>query len=474
MGAVFDLDAFIDRQKIGRLHVRVIGLCFLVMLSDGYDLQAAAYAAPGLVHDWHVTGADLAPLFSASLFGMLFGGPLLAFVGDRFGRRQAIALGSLIYGVFSLAAGWWAGSLNELVLLRFLTGIGLGGLPGNCVALTAEYAPKRVRATMVVLMYLGITIGSVLPAGAVALLGGDAGWRTLFEIGGLAPIAFSLVAWLALPESAKFLALRPGNTAKIARLLRRLEPGFTLAPDARVIIPVLAGPPTRFKGALLFSRGLAAITPMIWVLFAFSLTANFFLHSWMPLLLRQDGFSAGSAALVTSLYDIGGIFGALTISRLLDRRGMVALALYFLCAVPVIASIGIPGLPSVLLAAAVFFSGFGIVGIQLGMNAAVGVIYPTEIRATAAGYAMAAGRVGGIGGLLLGGVLLGMHLTLFELFLAPAVPMAAGAAICFVLTQLCRRRFGGDRLAEAASIVPAPPPAYGVATSVPMPRPATR
>ena len=446
-----DLEAFIDRQQVGRLHVRVVLLCFLVMLSDGYDLQAAAYSAPGIIRSWHVSRADLGPMLSASLFGMLFGGPLLAVVGDRWGRRSAIVLGSLVYGVFTLISAVWAESLTALVVLRFLTGIGLGGLPGNCVALTAEYAPKRVRATLIVVMYLGITIGSVVPAGISAYLGGDEGWRTLLFIGGAWPIAFAAVAWMALPESPKFLAVRPANAARVGALLARMQPGFHCAPDTRFLVHTMAVTTKRAKNVLLFSDGLAPITVLIWLLFVLNLMTNFFLHSWMPLLFRDLGFSAQNAAMMTSLYDIGGIFGALTLSRLMDRFGVVTLAIYFLFACPMMAAIGLHGLPPALIAGAVFMTGFAIVGIQLGLSAMVGVIYPTEIRATAGGYAIAVGRFGGILGPMIGAWFIGLGLSSFHLFMAPVLPMAIGAAACFVLTQICVRRFGGRTLGEKPS-----------------------
>ena len=446
-----DLESFIDRQNIGRLHIRVVALCFLVMLSDGYDLQAAAFSAPGIIRSWHVSRADLGPMLSASLFGMLIGGPLLAALGDRFGRRSAIVLGSLIYGVFTLISAIWAESLTALVVLRFLTGIGLGGLPGNCVALTAEYAPKRVRATLIVVMYLGITLGSVIPAGVSAYLGGDEGWRILLFIGGASPIVFALIAYIALPESPKFLAARPGNEARVGALLARMQPGFQLEPGTRIAVHAIADGSRRPRSAMLFSGGLAAITLLIWALFVINLTTNFFLHSWMPLLFRDLGFSAQNAAMVTSLYDIGGIFGALAASRMMDRWGVVTLAVYFLFACPMMAVIGIHGLPAILVEAATFMTGFAIVGIQLGLSAMVGVIYPTHIRATAGGYAIAVGRFGGIAGPMIGALLIGAGLSTFQFFIAPVLLMAIGAGACFALTQICIRRFGGRRLDEKPS-----------------------
>src|SRR6266404_1551270 len=160
---VINITQLIDERDLNAFNMRIIVLSFLVMMTDGFDLQAAALAGPGLVQSWHISRGALGPIFSASLFGMLFGGPIFGYIGDRFGRRPAIISACVLYGVVTLAAAV-AHNLNELLVLRFIAGIGLGGLPANCIAINAEYAPKRVRATLVVAMYLGITVGSILPS----------------------------------------------------------------------------------------------------------------------------------------------------------------------------------------------------------------------------------------------------------------------------------------------------------------------
>ena len=170
----------------------------------------------------------------------------------------------------------------------------------------------------------------------------------------------------------------------------------------------------------------------------------------MPLLFRDLGFSAQNAAMVTSLYDIGGIFGALIASRLMDRWGVLTLTLYFLFACPMMTVIGIHALPQLFVEMATFMTGFAIIGIQLGLSAMVGVLYPTEIRATAGGYAIAVGRFGGIAGPLIGALIISLGLSTFQFFVAPVVLMAVGAGACYALTQICMRRFGSRKLDERA------------------------
>ena len=206
----------------------------------------------------------------------------------------------------------------------------------------------------------------------------------------------------------------------------------------------------------LFQGGLLWITPLLWALFVINLTVNYFLYSWMPILFRSGGFSSNYAAMTTACYYIGGVTGGLIVSRFIDRRGLVPVAMFFLGGCIIVSAIGIPGLPPAAVTAFVFLEGCCVLGVQLGLNAASGLIYPTRMRASGAGWAMGIGRLGGIIGPMLGAWLIAMKLPTFQLFLAPALPLGLGALICFVLVQLCRRRFGGDQLNDAAVVRPGP------------------
>ena len=221
---VFDVTKLVDEQKVGAFTIRVVIISFAIMLFDGYDLLAASYGAPALVADWHIQPAQLGPMFSASPFGMVLGAPLLGWLGDKWGRRRAIIFGALLFGCFSLACAT-ATSIPELMLLRFMTGIGLGGMLPNITALNAEFAPRRLRATLVVVMFSGVAVGGSLPGLAVALLPAY-GWQGLYVIGGVAPIILAVIMYFWLPESIKFLTLKHPKEARarIAQLVRELRP----------------------------------------------------------------------------------------------------------------------------------------------------------------------------------------------------------------------------------------------------------
>jgi AAHS family 4-hydroxybenzoate transporter-like MFS transporter len=432
-----NITRLVDEQRIHLFGLGIIFLSFLVMFSDGYALAAAAYAAPMIVRQWHLNRAVMGPVFSASLFGMLFGAPILGYMGDRFGRKGAIILGCLLYGFSSLAIVE-SHTLHQLIALRFISGIGLGGLPPNTIALNAEFAPKRARATMIVFMFMGITVGGIFPGAVTAYLP-KYGWQGLFFIGGAFPIVVALASFFFLPESIKFLVLRDAHE-KIANLARKLSPGISIPPGTKFLIDEKHR--TGFSIRLIFADGRVWMTPLLWLLFFCNLMANFFLNSWMPTLFQDAGLSVRQTALTMAMFYFGGIAGGITISRLLDKRGLAAIGFSFLLACPIVAAIGTPGLSHNLLSVAVFFAGFCILGNQLGLNAVSGLLYPTAIRSNGVGWA--------ISGPMIGGWLIARHLPLQRLFLAPVAPLLVGAVASFVLMRVCFKLFGGRHLESEA------------------------
>ena len=440
-----NITQLVDEQRIHFFGLGIIFLSFLVMFSDGYALAAAAYAAPMIVRQWHLNRAVMGPVFSASLLGMLFGAPILGYMGDRFGRKGAIILGCLLYGFASLAI-IESHTLHQLIALRFISGVGLGGLPPNTIALNAEFAPKRARATMIVFMFMGITVGGIFPGAVTAYLP-QYGWQGLFFLGGAFPILVALASFFLLPESIKFLVLRNAHE-RVAKLARKLQPGISIPPGEKFSIDEKHR--TGFSIRLIFADGRAWMTPLLWLLFFCNLMANFFLNSWMPTLFQDAGLSVRQTALTTAMFYFGGIAGGITISRLLDKRGLAAIGFSFLLAGPIVAAIGTPGLSHNLLSVAVFFAGFCILGNQLGLNAVSGLLYPTAIRSNGVGWANAIGRFGAISGPMIGGWLIGRHLPLQRLFLAPVAPLLVGAVASFVLMRVCFKLFGGRQL-EAES-----------------------
>lgn len=443
------IEQLIDEQRLGRFNLNLLVWSFLAMFADGYEITAMAFAAPELVRLWDLDTASLGPVFSASLFGIFFGAPLLGYVGDRYGRKAAIILGCLICG-FSTLAMVFAANLQQLFVLRIVTGIGIGGLMPNTVSLTSELSPKRFRAMLIVLMFTGITLGAGTPSVITAWLVPQYGWQVLFLIGGIVPLLIAACLVFVLPESIKFLALREDKREQLIRIARQVRPDVSISESA--VFEFSQSTPSKGIGfRQIFSQGLQWITPLLWFCFGMTLMANYFLNSWMPVLFVQMGLPPDEAALASGLYHVGGTIGGLFISVLIDRYGFVVIALLLLLAGPVVAGIGIDSLSYPALLTLSLAAGICVLGAQFGNNAAAGLLYPTEIRAKAVGWAFSIGRFGSILGPLVGGMLLARNWPLPDLFLAAAAPLAIGAVAALILSRICFIRFKGLQIEDRAA-----------------------
>ena len=301
------------------------------------------------------------------------------------------------FGAFTLASAA-VETQTQLLLLRLLTGLGIGGVAANAVALVAEYAPSRMRTTLIVIAQTGLTLGSMLPAVASGFLEEAYGWQSQFIVGGAVPLAIVVVMLFALPESLKFMVAARRPAEKIRRLANALDPTLSAGRDTIFMAPEAGTKAERSKFKQLFANDLAWITPVIWATFVTFLMTNYFLHSWMPIMFRDAGLSVHETAATTAMLDVGGLLGAIVVSRLLDTRGVAALLVLFIVACPAVAAIGFIGNSVYLLGATIFLAGFCTVGITLGMNAVAGVVYPTAGRAKGVGWAGGIGRLGSISG----------------------------------------------------------------------------
>jgi AAHS family 4-hydroxybenzoate transporter-like MFS transporter len=451
MGQTIDVARFIDEQPLNRFHFRFILLCSLVLFIDGFDGVAVGFMAPAIIKEFGVANpADITPIFSYFLVGVLCGSIILGFVGDRYGRKLAIVGATMWFGVFTFASVY-SPTLTEFAYLRFIAGLGFGGLLPNLFSLIAEFAPKRHRIMMIVIVIVGFNIGGVLPGPAAAFLIPTYGWSVLFVIGAPLSILAGLIVWIWLPESIKYLVVH-NKQKQIAQILTAVQPSFRAAPNTVFVLGDKAE--TKYQGmspAHLFTGDFLLITPLIWLLFIMCFLTNTFLISWLPVLLTMAKISASKAALFTALFQFGGLLGGVVIATQVNRWGPKPMIPLFVIGILAIAAIGYAErVPELSLMAAIFVSGACVLGSQQLLNAVTATVYPTAYRSTGAGWSLGVGRIGSILGPIVGGALLAEHMSLENLYRWATVPYFITVAASLALIPLYNRRVGHSEGSLAA------------------------
>ena len=423
----------LDEGGLSAFQIKMLLWTILIGVIDGYDIGAIAFAAPHLVQSWGIPRHALGPVLTASNIGVLFGSQLMGFIGDRYGRKTALIVSNVLFGVLTFAAAY-STDLTQLFWLRFFAGFGIGGVIPNLVAINAESSPRKLRATLAIIAVGCVPMGGACAGFVSAALVPHYGWPILFEVGGIAPIIFAIAAAFGLPESIKYMALHERQRPRMERLLATIRPDLKVPPNARFVIEDEQQAPSS-NPVYLFRNGLWLITPLVWLLFSLNLMGYFFLISWTPTLLSAAHISQSTSALAGAAFQVGGTVAALVLCWWLQRHRFFAIAIMFVLAVPVVASIGFAGLTSdAALLAATFLGGFLVLGIQAGLNVAGALIYPTSLRASGSGWELGLGRFGSIIGPLLGALFVGLSVE--RLYLWSALPFAAGAIVSFAVHVL--------------------------------------
>jgi AAHS family 4-hydroxybenzoate transporter-like MFS transporter len=395
--APLDVGRLLDEGRWTPYQQRLVLLTALTIIFDGADNQMLGIALPAIMADWGLTGSAFASALASGLVGMMIGGAAAGIIGDRLGRKVTLIGSVLLFGVATGAVSLVAG-LPDLVALRFLAGLGLGGALPNATALATEYVPRRHRALAVTLTIVCVPLGGTL-AGLLAInLLPSAGWRWLFFVAGVLPVSIALVLIRALPESPRFLARYPARWSALARTLRRI--GHFVPTDAG-FVDIGEGSRQQASFSTLFAREFRRDTVALWGAFFSCLLAVYLGFNWLPSLLTGAGQSATVASSGITAFNLGGvagaIAGALAFARLGSRTTMLTMAGG--------AAVGALGLRAMTITsaspAAPIIVMLGITGglinaVQTTMFALAAQVYPTDIRATGVGTAIAVGRSGAI------------------------------------------------------------------------------
>jgi AAHS family 4-hydroxybenzoate transporter-like MFS transporter len=395
------------------------------------------YTAPALIRDWQIPGmATLGPVFSASLVGILVGSLAFSTLADRVGRRPMLITATFFFSILTLLTGMTT-SINQLLLVRFIAGVGLGGIMPNALALVGEYTPARKRVAAMLIVANGLNLGAALGGFMAAWLIPNFGWRAVFYFGGALPLAIAVLMIIMLPESLQLMVLRGHSREKIVKNLKRLNPAAKI--DANTEFVVKEEKKEGVPVAHLFSGGRGVVTVLLWGVFFLNLLNLYLLASWLPTLMAALGYAPRTAVLVGTMLQAGGTIAGFAMAAITARAGLIpTLVTGFSLATICIALIGQAGASVGIMFVVVFIAGWGILGGQNGLNALAGSYYPTYLRSTGVGWCLGIGRIGGIVGPLFAGELIRRNLPQPQLFLAAASIAALATVLIFTLKFLIK------------------------------------
>lgn len=437
-----DVNEAIDSKAFGGFQWMVVALCALLLIVDGYDVFVAGTVLPTLIAEWGLTKPQAGALQAWALFGMMFGALMFGPLADRIGRKKGITISFVLFTLSTLLTGF-ASTPDQFKVFRFIAGLGCGGLMPNAVALMNEYAPKRLRGTMVALMFSGYSVGGMVAAGLGIGLIPHYGWQPMFFIAAVPLLLLPFILW-KLPESLGFL-IRQGQQEKARRIYAKIDPDAVLSEGDTLTFTETKG--ASASVAELFRHQRSLRTFMLWVSFFCCLLLVYLLSSWLPKVLQEAGYAEKASLLSLFSLNFGGMVGAIAGGWLGDRFGLPRVVVTFFAAAAVsIALIGYNP-PAGILFLLVFVAGATTIGTQILLYASVAQLYNLSVRSTGLGWASGVGRIGAIVGPTLGGVLLAQQLPLQQNFLIFAVPAAVSALAMAVFAVSNARRGEAAQLA---------------------------
>ena len=422
-----DVQALINDKPLSTYQWRVVLLCFLIVFLDGLDTAAMGFIAPALSQDWGIDRASLGPVMSAALIGMVFGalgsGPL----ADRFGRKVVLVVSVFLFGLFSLLSAY-SSNIDQLLVLRLLTGLGLGAAMPNATTLLSEYTPERHKSLLVTSMFcgfnLGMACGGFISAKMIPLLG----WHSLLMLGGILPLILAVVLLLWLPESARFLVVRNRSVERIRKALAPIAPQEVAAATGFSVPEQNVGQ-SRNVLKVIFSGTYSAGTLLLWLTYFMGLVIVYLLTSWLPTLMRDSGASMEQSAFIGALFQFGGVLSAVGVGWAMDKfnpHKVIGIA-YLLAGV--FAWLVGQSLGNVaVLATLVLLAGMCINGAQSAMPSLAARFYPTQGRATGVSWMLGIGRFGAILGAWAGATLLGLGWNFEQVLTALVVPAVLATA----------------------------------------------
>lgn len=447
-GQRIDVAAVIDDAPFGGYQWRIFILLFVVIVLDGYDTQAIAFVAPAISAQWHLAPAAFGPIFSSGLLGTVIGAIVFGMLSDRLGRRWPVICSVSLFGALTWACGIARG-YDELLALRLVAGIGLGGALVNFLALASEYAPARLRNTAVTISMWGFPLGAVFGGALAGPMIERYGWPSIFHLGAVLPLACVLLLIVLLPESVRYSTLSGRRRTMIVRILARIDRSRTFLADDTYYV----SEPSTSRGSVtaLFRDGYGVPTVMLWITLFSSLVMTYCLINWIPSLLRQIGMPLRQAVFGTVMINFAGIVGSVCVVRVAKHHTLSRLAYSYGLGAVAVAGIGLAGNHLLSVMTCIFFAGFFVIGAQLAVTAYITGFYPTSVRGTGVGWSQAVGRTGSLLGPLAGGLVLSMTAQPAQMFLFCAIPPVVALLALLTLAHLSARKPDAHRRAWPAA-----------------------
>ncbi|ENU92611.1 hypothetical protein F971_01594 [Acinetobacter vivianii] len=423
-----NINDIIDKARFAAFHWKVLIWCLIIIIFDGYDLVIYGVALPLLMQQWSLTAVQAGLLASAALFGMMFGAMIFGTLSDKLGRKKTILICVTLFSGFTFL-GAFASNPVEFAILRFIAGLGIGGVMPNVVALMTEYAPKKIRSTLVALMFSGYAIGGMSSALLGAWLVKDMGWQIMFLIAGI-PLLLLPVIWKFLPESLAFL-VKSNHHDQAKMIVTKIAPETELTSNTQLVLN--ESTTTEAPVRALFQQGRTFSTFMFWIAFFMCLLMVYALGSWLPKLMLQAGYSLGASMLFLFALNIGGMVGAIGGGALADKFHLKpVITSMFVIGAAALILLGFNS-PQFILYSLIAIAGAATIGSQILLYTFVAQFYPTALRSTGMGWASGIGRIGAIIGPVLTGALLTFELPHQMNFLAIAIPGIIAALAIFMV-----------------------------------------
>lgn len=414
-----DLNTVIDREKLSPLQWLVFTLGFLVFFCDGLDTGIIGFIAPALLDDWGISKPQLAPVLSAALVGMSIGAILSGPLADKFGRKKVITFTTLLFGAFTVLCGF-ATSTQELMIYRFITGIGLGAAMPNISTIVSEYMPAKRKAFLTGLagcgFMLGISCGGLLSAYLLESLG----WAQVIIIGGVVPLILVIILLVKLPESPQYL-IKNNQSSKAQHILEMIQgkpfPDRITIRLAHTEIQSAQSPVKQVLNKYLVSSS------MLWLCCFMSLLVFYLLTSWMPVILKTAGFTTQQFSLIAAIFPFGGVIGAIIMGWYMDKTNPNTVIRYsYLIAFGLFIVAGFLSSDIFFFGITIFLIGALLTGAQSSLLPLAAISYPSTCRAVGVSWMHGIGRIGAILGAFFGSLIFTFDLSLSGLFYILAIP----------------------------------------------------